>query len=165
MNKNYTDSEKTLMDYMRKKGHTLKEISEETERSIGGISRYFKRSRERNSTKRAPVPGRPRALSAREMRRIIRHVTRFPKDSSEKIKVSNNLKAATSTIRAFLNESGIKARLTRKVMCISEKNRIARMKWCLKVQRPWFEILEIRCVFGWEVVLPRIISKAARLVQ
>jgi hypothetical protein len=78
--------------------------------------------------------GRPKEYSEATVRKIIRHVRQYPKDSYADVIKACNLSIKRTTIKTILSEHGITNWRARRRPLLTEANAAKRLAWCLKYQ-------------------------------
>lgn len=131
--KELTEFERGEIVGLRKAKHSIREIAEILKRSRktveNAINDYFKK----NKTSAAQRSGRPKKLSERDDRQIIKIIKKNPKSTiNEVIQELDKLNISVSdkTIRNTLHSKNYYGRKAIKKPLISEKNRKKRLGWC-----------------------------------
>lgn len=108
--------------------------------SRNGVQSTLKRFAETGSVENRPIPGRPRKISVRSVRKLVRASLSNRKLSSLELAQGYNAEKkeniSPSTVRRRLAEAGLRGCKARKKPYLSEKNRKARLEWA-KNHRHW----------------------------
>lgn len=118
---------------LHKGGKTFRQISKELKISLCAIHNILKKKKETGVVDNKPRSGRPRKLTMRERRRVVKNALKNPKVSATML--AANIESVSGkvvtpqTVRNVLHDAGIKGRRPRKKPYISEVNRKKRLEF------------------------------------
>jgi transposase len=132
-----------------KEGYSHREIAEKIGKGKSYVTKTLKRYNETGTIDRKAGSGRPKLLSEKDRRLILKKVDEEPKISAAKL--ANIVSEATGkmpcpqTMRNLLNEEGFHGSPARKVPLLSKKNVLDRFRitsiWSLKTLSFWDRIM------------------------
>lgn len=124
-------SEKKIILYLHDKGKSIKYICEMFDRCRQTIENVIKRAKERGNIQNIPRKGRPKLLTIRNERQILKENRENPHLSAPKIneKLKGTLRKSVcdETVRRVVRANNINGRVARKKPFISEVNRQKRL--------------------------------------
>lgn len=131
--KEIQSSVRNLIVSLRSDNKTYGEIAKIVKLSRSTVQTIVRNNNNNNSTENKTRSGRPKKLSARDKRNILKEVTKNPKISGPKlaahIEKCSGVIVHPKTIANCLHQEGLKSRVPRKKPLISEKNRILRLEF------------------------------------
>lgn len=131
--KETTEEERKIILELHKQNKTCAQIGEIVKRSRYTIYSIIKRFKNETSLKSRPHTGRPRKLSTKEERKIVRKVKQNPKITSTQIaaEVKEELgkEIHPKTVRRTLHRAGYSSRVARRKPHISKVNQEKRMEF------------------------------------
>ncbi|GBP11148.1 Transposable element Tcb1 transposase [Eumeta japonica] len=144
-----TDSQRKIILHLHSQGKSYAQIGEIVERSrftVRSIVKRFKGGKNFNSASRS---GRPRALTDRESKQIVRKVKENPKKTSTEIaaEVKHEFGKAIHpmTVRRVLHEANYSARVARRKPLVSLINQKKRLNYAKEFSNKpisfWDEVL------------------------
>jgi len=117
--------------FLRKRGESYREIGKTLKLSFSTVRHVIKKYEETNSTKNRRRSGRPKALTVREQRNIIKEAIKNPFVSAQSlsadIATSSGKTVSAQTVRNVLHSAKIYGRAARKKPFINDKNRQKRL--------------------------------------
>ena len=116
-------------------GKGYKTIAKELKVPLGTVKTLIRKWKMSNSVKPKPRDGRPRKLSAKSVRRIVREVVQQPQTTASDLQESlreGGIQVSTSTIRRELNNSGLYGRVARKKPLLRPQHKNARLRFAKK---------------------------------
>lgn len=103
----FSPGKRTRIARMHTAGMKLRDIAEKEGVPKGSIIGNVKRYRVQNAGETLPRSGRPRALTEREIRYLIRYVEQNPSVTARELKEKVNLQCCEATIQRELKRRGI----------------------------------------------------------
>lgn len=132
--KELSDSDKQTIVSLIESGMKARKVAELMKRSESTISRFLKRFRSTGSIKNQARSGRPKSMTARGRRillRIVKTHRRQPlRDITSEFNDSNLEACSSRTIQRNLHDLGYNRRSVCKRMIVRRANRKKRMDWC-----------------------------------
>ncbi|XP_055374437.1 uncharacterized protein LOC129607452 [Condylostylus longicornis] len=123
---------------LHKKGKSLRNIANTTNRSHNTVKYVIDKYKNFNEIDNFKKSGRPKRLSDKEIRQIVREVKNNPSVSA--VKISKNITqtsekpVSASTIRRALRENGLHGRSPRRKPYISKINQQKRLEFAKKYE-------------------------------
>ena len=115
-----------------KAGKGYKSISKQLELPVSSVRAVVQKYKKYGITTSLPRSGRPRKITARAERNMLREVSTNPRLTSSDIQKSlsaSEIHVHTSTIRKRLSSNGVHGRIARRKPLLSKKNIAARLKF------------------------------------
>ena len=130
-----TGDEKTAIVEKRAQGKPYAKIEKETGASTSTIARVLNTWDKENTTANRPRPGRPKKLSERDARRVVRYSDEHPRASLQDITESSTVNVSAPTVGRTLREYNRYVRICRKKPWLSVKNKLIRRGWARKYRK------------------------------
>ena len=117
--------------FLRKRGESYRKIGKALKLSFSTVRHVIKKYEETATTENRPRSGRPKVLTVRERRHIIREVVKNPFVSAQNLSIdiatSSGTTVTAQTIRNVLHSATIYGRAARKKPFINDTNRRKRL--------------------------------------
>lgn len=127
-----------LIIKFHKEGKSLREIASIISRSHNTVKKIVDKFKLSGKLENRPGAGRPKRLSEKEIRSVVRAVRQDPATSavkvSEELSRKSGVKVSASTIRRALHNNGLFGRIPRKKPLISKTNQQRRLNFAKKYQ-------------------------------
>ena len=117
---------------------TPTDISDRYVLPVSTITTTISRASTKVDGESQPRCGRPKVISEREERLILRLIRRFPKKTYDALRRENGIIASVRTIRRFLKTHGIKKWLVKKRPILTKEHVKQRLQW-VRVRKDWSE--------------------------
>ncbi|CAD6186043.1 unnamed protein product [Caenorhabditis auriculariae] len=148
-NKNLTDNDKRAIVVGRQNGLTMMTLAGMFGVTEAGISQFLKRQKAQDGSTNSQRTGRPRVTDRNDDRNILKTSRTNPRLTAPAIRrevfLNSPSPPSVSTVKRRLNAAGIMGRRPVKKPLISEKNRVARVKWAKEhlnwTRQDWNKIL------------------------
>ncbi len=137
----YLSVEKKSRIYaLLEEGYPSRYIAAKENVSQSTVIRIKQRKDTTGTFKNKQKPGRPRLLTGRNERKVLRYITTGECTNAvaikKNLKVEEQIEVSDSTVKRTLRRNGLSARVKRKKPYLRKKHRIARMKFAKKY-RSW----------------------------
>ncbi|CAG8962255.1 hypothetical protein HYFRA_00005309 [Hymenoscyphus fraxineus] len=123
---------------MTYKGAKSTEIESVLDITRGAVRNTLSLELFRHDGETLPRIGRPKEYSESDVRHVLRHVRKYPKDTYVQVITACQLTFKTTTLKTILKDAGITNWRARRRPTLTEANAAARLAWCLK----WRHITE-----------------------
>lgn len=137
--KETTAEERKIVLRLHQENKSYAEIAKVINRSRYTIRNIIKRFQGGNSLRNRHRTGRPRKITEREERKIVRTVKKKPKITASEIsamlRADDNLNVHSETVRRALKRAGLSSRIARKKPLISKKNKKLRKEFAIEYIR------------------------------
>ncbi|CAD6199101.1 unnamed protein product [Caenorhabditis auriculariae] len=148
-NKNLTDNDKRAIVVGRQNGLTMMTLAGMFGVTKAGISQFLKRQKAQDGSTNSQRTGRTRVTDRNDDRNILKTSRTNPRLTAPAIRrevfLNSPSPPSVSTVKRRLNAAGIMGRRPVKKPLISEKNRVARVKWAKEhlnwTRQDWNKIL------------------------
>lgn len=128
-----TNSQRSIILYLHKKGQSIRNIAQEAGCSIGGVQATIKRLKSTGTTDAKPKSGRKRISTPRDDKLLARLSLKDRRKTSLELckewQESTGVQASGSTVRRRLLAAGLKGCKARKKPLLSVKQLKARLAW------------------------------------
>lgn len=139
-NRELSENERSEVIGLWKGRKSTREIAKIVNRPQSTVNSIIQRYKRRGNVADAERRGRPKILTDRDKRKIIKDVKSDRAMSldelTNKFQENLNISISRNTIRSALHELGYYGRVAKKKPLVSEKNRRKRLFWCYK-RRKW----------------------------
>lgn len=139
-NRELSENERSGVIGLWKGRKSTREIANIVNRPQSTVNSVIQRYKRRGNVANAERKGRPKILTDRDKRKIIKEAksdrTMSLDELTDKFQESLNISISRNTIRSALHELGHYGRVAKKKPLVSEKNRKKRLFWCYK-RRKW----------------------------